>query len=179
LGCAGLYFDNFRSVMRTVRSGFVARQYHPQQPPDVAEYLGLDPMYWSDSFLLKGRKQESFNVYGDDALLRTYRVGVFQTKCKICGEASSAEVIHSHFAVFQHFIHCSIRHDYALPHDFIEIRPESEALQDIITKSQLYDLPMPGFDIHANCLKQELDGKLVCVLHNLKGTWAMRGRLRG
>lgn len=100
----------------------------------------------------------------------------YQAECTFCGLRSAG--INSELATFQHYVHCSRRHGYVFNEDYpLKIVPNDEALQDTITKSMLYDLPLPGYAIHDNCIKQQVEGRVVCVLHDMQGRHALRGRV--
>ena len=139
-------------------------------------YYGIKPIRWSESYQIIAQNQDQWVVYGDDRPILSYKSGIYTTRCKICRRIDAQLQTSSDLAVFDHFIHCALEHDYTLPADYVKILPDDELLQQAITKSHLYGLPMPGYDTHITCLKQEIEEKSICVLHNLQGKWYLKGR---
>lgn len=100
----------------------------------------------------------------------------YQAECPAChlrNAGYSAE-----HAVFNHFVHCSRKHYYVLKQDYpIIVQPDDKDLQQIIRLATLYALPLPEYDSHDNCIKQVCEGNVVCILHDMQGNWALKGRV--
>jgi hypothetical protein len=124
--------------------------------------LGIEgPMRWSGSFELYGQRLPRLSRSAD--LSELYNWAVFKAKCKICGQFS--EESDSNIAVTRlHYEHCARNHGYIFD-EGTKFRVKDKDLQEIITKSHEYGLPMPGFDDHTGCIKQYIDSKPVCSVH--------------
>jgi len=120
------------------------------------------PMRWSESFDLYGERRPRLSRDADLSQLHNW--AVFKAKCKVCGEftpESDSDVQ----AKRMHFEHCSRKHGYIFDEGTI-FRVKDQQLQEIITKSDDYGLPMPGFDDHSSCIRVMSGSKSVCAVHS-------------
>lgn len=125
-------------------------------PPTVAVQAFLKllaptpaPITWANSYILRGAHSQ---------------ITEYATDCKICHTSSQEVSKSSKEAILQHFIHCAKAHGYIFPEK--EILPvEDKQLQQTIQAAQLYDLPLPGYEDHNLCVRQEKNGKIVCAIH--------------
>ncbi len=102
----------------------------------------------------------------------------FQAECQTCYLRNCGGTA-SH-ATFNHLVHCARKHSYVFEEDYpIYITPQDEMLQQAITLSMVHGFPaIPGYETHKNCLLQVREGKTVCILHDMEGTWAVKGTVR-
>ena len=107
---------------------------------------------WNESYDLKGMRS-GFEV-------EQYW---FYAICKLCN--SSSEDCDTAFdAKIEHFKHCSRQHSYVFPENS-PVQGAKTTLQEIIIGSMLYDLPLPGYEDHKNCVKQFKGDRIVCIEH--------------
>lgn len=147
--------------MYTAKPTFVARE--------VTVYnLGLPEIYkpvqqtsWSESYAMYGERK---TFYSDD--LSNYKnYSKFKAGCNYCGHFTG-EFFDSEMAVIEHFLHCAVEHGYVYstdakpPLDIVNVK-----LQEIITLSHKYNLPMPGYDEHKKCVKQYDEDMPLCIAH--------------
>lgn len=123
------------------------------------------PMKWSESYKILGENQGQYALMGDDGPLRRFSSCWYHAECLICHESVTKQYQDRSLAVFWHFMHCARSHNYVFPENETRFKIEDPDLQYIITKSDEYGLPMPGFDDHSKCIKQYAGEKAVCAVH--------------
>lgn len=100
---------------------------------------------------------------------------LYQAECPVCHIRNCG--YDSEHALFNHLIHSAKKHSYIFEEDYpLSITAQDADLQQAITLSMLYGLPMPGYETHLQCLQQFREGKVVCILHDMKGTWGIKGK---
>jgi hypothetical protein len=123
------------------------------------------PMLWSESYKILGMHQGTYTIEIDNRPLRQYTSCWYVANCLICNKHQTEYLDIQSEAVFQHFMHCAKNHGYVFNNDKQEFKVADQQLQEIISKSDEYDLPMPGFDDHSGCIRQYRGDKPVCVVH--------------
>lgn len=119
-----------------------------------------EPLRWVDSYDMYGERTKA-GKSGDPSDFDNY--GVFKAKCKLCNKFSQQSK-RPEQAKYFHFVHCSREHGYIFDEEQ-QFKTEDETLQQVIIASQLYGLPLPGYEDHEKCIKQHREGKIVCAVH--------------
>lgn len=142
----------------------VAKRHIPEEPPNVQELLGLEPIRWSDSYEMYGERYSHVTDAFD--LSRYENYSKFKARCKVCS-GFTEQFKSSSDAVHAHFIHCSKTHGYIFPEDYDKklFKVSDRKLQDLIMLCMDYQLPLPEYDFHTFCVKQYVAGKELCVVH--------------
>lgn len=134
---------------------------------DLAMFaLALEgPMKWSETYKIQGINQGSYTLMGDDSPVRKYSDCWYFANCLICKNHETKMVGEQSVAIFLHFYHCAKMHRYIFPENEETIQTYNPELQKVISTAHEYDLPMPEYDDHTNCIKQYRNNKPVCVVH--------------
>lgn len=124
--------------------------------------LGIQAIKWSDSFEMYGERSPA-GQWGNPSDYKSYNK--FKAKCKLCD--SFTEITkYSDVAKSDHFFHCAKEHGYIYPESSsVVVLVEDPVFQAIIQDSQIYELPMPGFDDHSRCIKQYKGAVVLCIKH--------------
>lgn len=136
----------------------------PVQGLDLLKLQLQAPMKWSESYEMYGER----HIWVDDSYnLSQYKnYAKFKAKCCLC-EQLTEPFNDSGMAIHAHFLHCSEKHGYIFPENYSTalFKVENKALQQTIQLAMEYDLPLPGFEDHENCIKQYRNKRIVCIVH--------------
>ncbi len=137
----------------------------PVQGLDLLKLQLQGPLKWSESYEMYGERHIWVSDHYDLSDYNNY--AKFKAKCVLC-EHLTEQFRDSSMAVHAHFLHCSEKHGYIFPENYPTqlFKVENKQLQDIIQVAMEYDLPLPGYENHENCIKQRKNNRITCVVHN-------------
>lgn len=130
---------------------------------NFASKIGIAPMAWADSFDMYGERKPH-RRHADASDYGNYHL--FKACCKMCGNFTK-EYRNSDDARMEHRMHCSRKHGYIFPTMPLALFQVSDRnLQDMIITCMQYDLALiPEYSMHDNCVRMQMEDKIVCVVH--------------
>ncbi len=136
----------------------------PVQGLDLLKLQLQAPMKWSESYEIYGERHIWVDDFYDLSNSKNY--AKFKAKCCLC-EQLTEPFKGSAMAVHAHFLHCAENHGYIFPENYSTalFKVDNKSLQQIIQLAMEYDLPLPGYEDHENCIKQYRNNHIVCISH--------------